>query len=114
MDARLTYPDAAIDAVRGQVAVERGPLVLALESMDLPGGMTMDTVRIDVDGPVVTTPDGARVDVVAALSPPRDWAYGPDGDGARRRPGRRRPCATPASNSASHTSAADFAGMNSS
>ncbi|QCB94410.1 glycoside hydrolase family 127 protein [Cellulomonas shaoxiangyii] len=33
--ARWTWADPRVDAVRGQVAVERGPLVLALESTDL-------------------------------------------------------------------------------
>jgi DUF1680 family protein len=33
--ARVTVPDPRIDAVRGTVAVERGPLVFALESTDL-------------------------------------------------------------------------------
>lgn len=35
VQARLTVPDPRIDAVRGTVAVERGPLVYALESTDL-------------------------------------------------------------------------------
>lgn len=35
--ARITRADPRIDAVRGSVAVERGPEVLALESVDLPG-----------------------------------------------------------------------------
>jgi DUF1680 family protein len=40
MAPRLTAPDARIDAVRGCVAVERGPEVLALESVDLtPAGV---------------------------------------------------------------------------
>lgn len=38
MAPRVVYPDPRIDAVRGCVAVERGPEVLALESVDLPGG----------------------------------------------------------------------------
>lgn len=35
---RVVHPDPRIDAVRGCVAIERGPEVLALESVDLPGG----------------------------------------------------------------------------
>src|SRR5699024_7711679 len=34
MPARFSWPDPRIDAVRGQVAVERGPLVHCLESAD--------------------------------------------------------------------------------
>lgn len=44
---RLTWPDPRVDAVRGTVAVERGPLVLALESVDLPDGVLLDQVRLD-------------------------------------------------------------------
>jgi len=44
---RLTWPDPRVDAVRGTVAVERGPLVLALESVDLPDGVALDQVRLD-------------------------------------------------------------------
>ncbi|MDN3244890.1 MULTISPECIES: beta-L-arabinofuranosidase domain-containing protein [unclassified Streptomyces] len=44
---RLTWPDPRIDAARGTVAVERGPLVLALESVDLPDGVTLEQVRLD-------------------------------------------------------------------
>jgi DUF1680 family protein len=44
---RWTWPDPRIDAVRGTVAVERGPLVLCVESVDLPGQDTVDLVRID-------------------------------------------------------------------
>ncbi|MEU4419858.1 beta-L-arabinofuranosidase domain-containing protein [Actinoplanes sp. NPDC024001] len=46
MEPRFTYPDPRIDAVRGCVAVERGPLVYALESVDLPDGVGVDEVRI--------------------------------------------------------------------
>ncbi len=38
MAPRVVVPDPRIDAVRGCVAVERGPEVLALESVDLDGG----------------------------------------------------------------------------
>jgi len=44
---RLTWPDPRVDAVRGTVAVERGPLVLALESVDLPDGVAIEQVRLD-------------------------------------------------------------------
>jgi uncharacterized protein len=44
---RWTMADPRIDAVRGSVAVERGPLVLCLESPDLPGGRSVDDFRVD-------------------------------------------------------------------
>jgi DUF1680 family protein len=45
---RITTADPRIDAVRGCVAVERGPLVLCLESPDLPDGMAVDDVELDL------------------------------------------------------------------
>ena len=38
MPPRLTVPDPRIDAVRGCVAIERGPLVYCIETADLPAG----------------------------------------------------------------------------
>jgi len=57
---RLTWPDARIDAVRGTVAVERGPLVLCLESTDLPSGTPMEDVRIVADLDLSAHADGAH------------------------------------------------------
>jgi len=45
MRPRFTWPDPRIDAVRGCVAVERGPEVLCLEGIDLPAGL--EAVRVD-------------------------------------------------------------------
>ncbi len=47
MAPRFTWPDGRIDAVRGCVAVERGPLVLCLESPDLPADVPIEDVRVD-------------------------------------------------------------------
>jgi DUF1680 family protein len=47
MAPRWVHPDPRIDAIRGCVAAERGPLVLCLESADLAGGE--DIARISVD-----------------------------------------------------------------
>ncbi|HSM45603.1 MAG TPA: beta-L-arabinofuranosidase domain-containing protein [Acidimicrobiia bacterium] len=46
---RWTVPDPRIDAIRGCVAVERGPIVMCVESVDLPGGAGVDTVEVDPD-----------------------------------------------------------------
>jgi hypothetical protein len=79
MEPRLTFPDPRIDAVRGEVAVERGPLVLALESIDLPTGVTLDQVRLDASVPLVRTEHGADAQVlVVPHDPNRDWPYGRD------------------------------------
>jgi DUF1680 family protein len=47
MEPRRTYPHPQIDAVRGTVAVERGPLVLCVEDVDLPAGYTVDDIELD-------------------------------------------------------------------
>jgi DUF1680 family protein len=47
VEPRLSWPDARIDAVRGCVAVERGPEVYALESVDLPEGWNLDEAQVD-------------------------------------------------------------------
>ena len=67
MTPRFTYPDTRIDSIRGCVAVERGPLVLALESVDVPGVASVDELRLDpsrppreVDGRVVVTCRGVH------------------------------------------------------
>lgn len=58
---RLTWPDPRVDAVRGAVAIERGPLVLALESVDLPDGVPLDQVRLDPAVAPRAQADGAVV-----------------------------------------------------
>ncbi|WP_406333554.1 glycoside hydrolase family 127 protein [Streptomyces sp. NBC_00203] len=49
LEPRLTAADPRVDAVRGCVAIERGPLVYCLEGVDHPGGglddMVLDTTR---------------------------------------------------------------------
>lgn len=61
MAPRFTVPDPRIDAVRGSVAVERGPLVLCAESIDLPGGVGLDSVAVDARYPPHSAADGAEV-----------------------------------------------------
>ncbi|NUP36871.1 MAG: glycoside hydrolase family 127 protein [Streptomyces sp.] len=48
---RLTRADPRVDAVRGCVAVERGPLVYCLEQADHPGG-GLDDIVIDTSRPL--------------------------------------------------------------
>ncbi|MGX9901446.1 hypothetical protein ACW0JT_18965 [Arthrobacter sp. SA17] len=48
MEPRFSWPDSRIDAIRGCVAVERGPEVYALESVDLPGGWELEEAQVDV------------------------------------------------------------------
>ena len=49
---RVTEPHPSVDAVRGCVAVQRGPLVYCVEGVDLPDDVVMEHVRIDPDAPV--------------------------------------------------------------
>ncbi len=75
---RFLRPDDRIDAVRGCVAVQRGPEVLCVESVDLPGGRDVADLRVDpsvppreVDGRVVVR--GVVVDHGRAAP----WPYAP-------------------------------------
>jgi DUF1680 family protein len=73
---RLTAPDPRIDAVRGCLAVEQGPLVLALESTDLPDGLQVDQVRLDA-GTAPWLVDGTvHVRAVHADAADEPWPYG--------------------------------------
>ncbi|CAN5441572.1 glycoside hydrolase family 127 protein [soil metagenome] len=59
MPVRLTVAHPAVDAVRGTVAIERGPLTYCLESVDQSTGVDLDAVELDADTQlrVVTRPD---------------------------------------------------------
>jgi len=61
---RLTEPDPRIDAVRGCVALERGPLVYCIETADLPAGIAVEEVRLE---PGVVPSPVARPDVESAI-----------------------------------------------
>lgn len=79
---RLTWPDARIDGLRGTVAVERGPLVLCLQSRDLPGASDLSDLYLDVDAPIADTGEGAMVALVSAAARPARPGrppYGPAG-----------------------------------
>ncbi len=71
---RMSVPDARIDALRGQVAVERGPLVLCLESTDLPDGLDVQ----DVGGVRAVRWDGERALAELEIEEPAEdeWPYG--------------------------------------
>ena len=74
VQARWTRADPRVDAVRGQVAVERGPVVMALESVDL--GDDVATARVLTDVPPVDDAAGVRVPVRRAALVDEDWPYG--------------------------------------
>lgn len=86
MRARAVGAASEIDAVRGCVAYERGPLVYCLEGTDLPSGMDLRQVSVDTSIPPADEPDFAIAsETVVALrlrgrahsTPSRpDWPYG--------------------------------------
>jgi DUF1680 family protein len=81
---RWTFPDVRLDAVRGTVAVERGPLVYCLESVDLPAGRDLDRLAVvtnapPIDAPVEpSAPLGVHVPAIATAGDPPGWPYGAD------------------------------------
>lgn len=85
MTARWTWPDTRVDAVRGQVAVERGPLVMCLESIDLGGSVNL--VQVHTDRPPLDDGGVVRVHATRLELDEPDWPYGSrhaaDGAGAR-------------------------------
>lgn len=70
---RISFPDARIDAVRGAVAVERGPEVLALESVDL--GADVADATIDLDTPPVEREGRVWVRVAQRAAAADGWPY---------------------------------------
>jgi DUF1680 family protein len=77
--ARATYPDARIDAVSGTFAVEQGPLVLALESPDLPQEWNVNEITAD-PASIDTSEAGTTIDVCRRPSAPEGWPYHPEPD----------------------------------
>jgi DUF1680 family protein len=80
---RWTYPDPRLDAVRGTVAVERGPLVYCVESIDLPAGLDLDRLSVVTsapprDAPAADQPAAVNVPAIAAAGDSRPWPYGSD------------------------------------
>ncbi|MFF4394317.1 glycoside hydrolase family 127 protein [Streptomyces sp. NPDC001480] len=88
LEPRLSAADPRVDAVRGCVAIERGPLVYCLEQADHPGG-GLDDVVVDTTRPLAVKhrPDllGGVTTVVAAgrrrhLTDAGWWPYATAGD----------------------------------
>jgi uncharacterized protein len=80
---RWTFPDPRLDAVRGTVAVERGPLVYCMESVDLPDGLDLDRVAAVTSAPPADAPADAAapqavtVSAIASVAgDPPPWPYG--------------------------------------
>ncbi|MEV7232045.1 beta-L-arabinofuranosidase domain-containing protein [Polymorphospora sp. NPDC051019] len=75
---RFTYPDARVDAVRGCVAVEQGPLVLALESVDVAGVDTVDDLYVDTGHPPRLVDGRVTVRCRPVHQRDLDWPYHAD------------------------------------
>jgi uncharacterized protein len=56
MEPRVTWPDPRIDALRHTVALERGPLVYAVEDADLPPGASVEALEVGPEFEVRATP----------------------------------------------------------
>ena len=81
LPVRVVEPDPRVDAVRGCVAVERGPLVYCIESADLPAGTELEDLRWDPGREPVTTPRPDLGDAVVGVTVPVA-GLGPAGSGA--------------------------------
>ncbi|HKA69926.1 MAG TPA: beta-L-arabinofuranosidase domain-containing protein [Actinomycetes bacterium] len=87
--ARWVRPDPRIDAIRGTVAVERGPLVLCLESVDLPAGRHVGEVRVDASTDPTEANGQVRVTGELVKVSDEPWPYaGTDHDTVSSTPER--------------------------
>lgn len=87
MAPRFTFPDPRIDAIRGTVAVERGPEVFCLESVDLPAGVHVDDVVVDTA--IAPREENPRTLAVTGRAERRDgraWPYQHDEGEERSEP----------------------------
>lgn len=66
IEPRLTFPHHRIDAVRGCVAIERGPEVFCVEQVDLPDSVAVDDLVVDASSEVLEGESGT-VSINAAI-----------------------------------------------
>ncbi|WP_405060109.1 glycoside hydrolase family 127 protein [Kribbella sp. NBC_01505] len=83
MEPRLVRADERVDAVRGCVAIVRGPLVYCVEQADLPDGVLVEQLRLDASVPVTSEQGDAFVRlrfgaIVRPLETELYKAYEPD------------------------------------
>jgi DUF1680 family protein len=90
MPIRVVEPDPRIDAVRDSVAIERGPLVYAIEAADLPEPWHVEDISVEepITAEAAARDDvepglvGVRVNAVAEAVPAASWPYAPDPEGS--------------------------------
>jgi uncharacterized protein len=83
MRPRTIEPDRRIDAVRGTVALEHGPLVYCVESIDLPGPAALEDIEVDLPLELRSVKRSDLVDDTVGLSftavrrgkEPAGWPY---------------------------------------
>lgn len=73
---RWTFPDARIDGIRGTAAVEVGPLVYAVESIDLPDRAHVDRLAVDTSLAPTVSPAGVFVTGRIETDATSAWPYG--------------------------------------
>jgi DUF1680 family protein len=71
---RLTFPDPRIDAIRNSIAVEQGPLVMCLESVDLAENTNLDEVTI-LAAPPTRQRDRTTISARVQRDPAPAWPY---------------------------------------
>ncbi|MEU8660297.1 glycoside hydrolase family 127 protein [Actinoplanes philippinensis] len=74
---RLVTADERIDAVRGAAAVERGPVVYCLESVDVPPHVAFDALHLDRDAVPVDADGTVLVTCRPSVNADHDWPYRP-------------------------------------
>jgi len=83
---RWVHADERIDAVRGCVAVERGPLVMCVESVDQPDGADVSRVQVDTSAPLSPTATGVEAQGWHLALPEEGSPYGTVPPSPERRP----------------------------
>lgn len=81
MQPRAVWPDPRIDAVRGCVAIERGPEVMCLESVDLREGEADADVAmasIDLSGGLDDSGESVTARIATEPPPPARWPFAAD------------------------------------
>jgi DUF1680 family protein len=91
MRVRFTAADERIDAVRGCLAIERGPLVYAVEQVDQAPGVRVDDLHLDGSGPVRAEHRADLLDGVTVVHVQGRTGARPAGDGPYREAGTVAP-----------------------
>jgi DUF1680 family protein len=78
VEPRYTWPDPRIDAVRGCVAIERGPEVLCVESVDVPQVDHVDELRVDTSVEPRLVDGRAHVTCRRLETDDHQWPYASD------------------------------------